>query len=172
MKTTGNPISELIQKRWERTCIITLEDAENLMNYFGDIYDIHNRLIGLVPKSLIQYYEKPIVDSGYSMGEQIKVFYNGNLISEDDFRGKYRSGKYRGRENYGLIVINFPTKKKLREYLEKCKELALNQEGCRICEKWSSEDAKKHYILYREQQKIIRDCIVYEESKIKKGYGI
>lgn len=169
MKTAGNPIGSYYHKRWERTNIITLEDAEKLMNYFGEIYDIHNRLVGLVPKELIKYYEKPILDSGYSMGEQIKVFYNGNLISEADFRGKYL-GKYRGRENYGLIVINFPTKKKLREYLEKCKELALHQEECRICGKWSSEDAKKHSTLHQEQKNIIRDCIVYEESKIKKGY--
>lgn len=170
MKTTGSPISELIQKRWERTCIITLEDAENLMNYFGDIYDIHNRLIGLVPKELIKYYQRPTVNSGFSMGEQIKIFYKGTLISEDDFRKKY-IGKYRGRENYGLIVINFPTKKKLREYLEKCKELALHQEKMKLC-KWSSEDAKKNSELYQELRKIIRDCIVHEESKIKKGYGI
>lgn len=171
MKTTGSPIGDYYHKRWERTCIITLEDAENLMNYFGEIYDIHNRLIGLVPKELIKYYEQPIVDSGYSMGEQIKVFYKGTLISEEDFREKYRSGKYRGRENYGLIVINFPTKKKLREYLEKCKELALHQEAAKL-RKWSSEDAKKNSELYRELRKIIRDCIVYEESKIKKGYNI
>lgn len=171
MKTTGRPIEELTLKRWERTSIITLEDAENLMNYFGEICDIHNRLMGLVPKSLIQYYEKPIVDSGYSMGEQIKVFYNGNLISEDDFREKYRSGKYCGRENHGLIVINFATKKKLREYLEKCKELSLHQKTANL-RKWSSEDAEKNSVLYREQRQIILDCIVYEESKIKKGYGI
>lgn len=170
MVTSIKKISYPIQ-RWERTNVITLEDAEMFMNFFGEIYDIHNRLIGLVPKELIKYYEKPIVVSGYSMGEQIKVFYNGNLISEDDFREKYRSGKYRGRENHGLIVINFPTKKKLREYLEKCKELTLHQEECRI-RKWSSEDEKKISELYQELKKIIRDCIVYEESKIKKGYGI
>ena len=139
------------------------------MNYFGEIYNIHNRLVGLVPKELIKYYQKPIVDSGYSMGEQIKVFYKGTLISEEDFREKYRSGKYRGRENHGLIVINFQTKKKLREYLEKCKELALHQEAAKL-RKWSNEDAEKNSVLYREQRKIIRDCIVYEESKIKKGY--
>lgn len=170
MKIEGNPIGAYYHERWERTHVITLEDAENLMNYFGDIYDIHNRLIGLVPKELIKYYQRPILDSGYSMGEEIKVFYQGKLISEEDFRKKY-SGKYRGRENYGLIVINFPTKKKLREYLEKCKELALHQEAGKL-RKWSSEDAKKNSELHRELRKIIRDCIVYEESKIKKGYDI
>lgn len=168
MKTAGNPIGAYYHKRWERTHVITLEDAEKLMNYFGEIYDIHNRLVGLTPKELIKYYEKPILDSGYSMGEEIKVFYQGTLISEEDFRKKY-SGKYRGRENYGLIVINFPTKKKLREYLEKCKELALHQEEGKL-RKWSSEDAIKNSKLYQEQRQIIRDCIVYEESKIKKGY--
>lgn len=171
MKTTRSSIGRHYTERWERTCIITLEDAENLMNYFGEIYDIHNRLVGLVPKELIKYYEKPIVDSGYSMGEQIKVFCNGELISEDDFRDKYKSGKYRGRENHGLIVINFPTKKKLREYLEKCKELALHQEAGNL-RKWTSEDAEKNSKLYQEQRQILRDCIVYEESKIKKGYHV
>jgi hypothetical protein len=155
-------------KRWDRTRIVTLEDAESFMNYFGEIYDIHNRLLGLAPKELIQYYEKPIVDSGYSMGEEIKVFYQGNLISEDDFRKKY-NGKYRGSENHGLIVINFPTKKKLREYLEKCKELSLHQKDDKL-RKWSSEDAEKNSLICQELRKIVRDCIVYEESKIKKGY--
>lgn len=170
MITSIKKFSFPIQK-WERTNVITLEDAEKFMNFFGEIYDIHNRLVGIAPKELIKYYEKPILDSGYSMGEQIKVFYKGTLISEEDFREKYRSGKYRGRENHGLIVINFQTKKKLREYLEKCKELALHQEAAKL-RKWSNEDAEKNSVLYREQRQIICDCIVYEESKIKKGYGI
>lgn len=110
MKISFLSISNSVQ-RWIKTNVVTLEKAEKFMNYFGEIYDIHNRLVGLVPKELIKYYEKPIVDSGYSMGEEIKVFYQGTLISEDDFRKKY-SGKYRGNETHGLIVINFPTKKK------------------------------------------------------------
>jgi hypothetical protein len=45
----------------------------------------------------------------------------------------------------------------------------LHQEESKL-RKWSSEDAKKNSELYQELKKIIRDCIVYEESKIKNGY--
>lgn len=151
--------------------IISIEDAEKLMNYFGEIYDIHTRLKGLVPNGLISYYEKPRVYSGYSMGEQIKCFFQGHLISEDDFRDKYRSGKYRGQETHGLVVINFPTKKRLREYLEELKKLTAMEQKEKMG-KMSSDERMAMYNQSRTVRKILLDCVVYEESKIKKGYEL
>jgi hypothetical protein len=170
MITTGNPICGFTQKKWESTCVITLEDAENYMNYFGEIYDIHTRLIGIAPKELIKYYKKPIIDSGYKMGEQIKVFCKGVFISDEDFRTQY-SGKYKGREKHGLIVINFPTKKKMRDYLEKCKSIAILEQGLRS-NKTNINERELLYRLHQERKQLLVDCVVKEESRIKKGFEL
>lgn len=151
--------------------IISIEDAEKWMEYFTEMYDIHTRLKGLVPSGLIPYYEKPQVYSGYSMGEQIKCFLQGQLISEDDLRDKYRSGKYRGQETHGLVVINFPTRKKLREYLEELKKLTAMEQKDKMG-KMSSDERMAMYNQSRAVRKILLDCVVYEESKIKKGYEL
>lgn len=167
MKVNGNPLGMFTSERWERTGVVTFADAERFMNYFKNVCDIHNKLVGIVPKDLISYYAKPQVYSGYSMGECIKTYYKGMLISEEDLRKQY-SGKYKGSETHGLIVIDFPTKKKLREYLEKSKETALLMEKRRRGT-ISSEECDKHALLCREIRKILYDCVVKEESKIKKS---
>lgn len=152
--------------------VISLDSAERYMNYFGEIYDIHNRLSMYVPKTIVDYYERPVISSGYSMGEVVKVFFNGHLISEEDFTSKYRSGKYRGRENHGLIVVNFPTKKKLREYLEAMKILTIKEQNNRTKGKITSEDILEENNLRQSARKLLLDCVLYEESRIKKGYQI
>lgn len=171
MRFKGQTPTEFVAKKWDANRYISIKDAETWMEYFGEIYDIHTRLKGLVPNNLIPYYEKPRVYSGYSMGEQIKCFFQGQLISEEDFRGKYRSGKYRGRENHGLVVINFPTKKKLREYLEELKKLTAMEQKDKMG-KMSSDERIAMYNQSQAIRKILLDCVVHEESKIKKGYEL
>lgn len=171
MRVNNSPITEMDIRKWKNNHCISIEDAERWMEYFTTVYDIHTRLKSLVPDKLIPYYQCPRIYSGYSMGEQIKVFFNGQPISEEDFRDKYRSGKYRGKENHGLIVINFPTKKKLRAYLEACKTLTLMEQKDAIG-KITSDERVAMYNQLQEVRRIAIDCVVYEDSKIKKGYEL
>lgn len=171
MRVNDSPITEMDIRKWKNNHYVSIEDAERWVEYFTMVCDIHTRLKGFVPDKLIPYYQRPRIYSGYSMGEQIKVFFNGQLISEEDFRDKYRSGKYRGKENHGLIVINFPTKKKLREYLEACKTLTLMEQKDAIS-RITSDERVAMYNQLQVVRNIALDCVVYEESKIKKGYQL
>jgi hypothetical protein len=73
--------------------------------------------IGGVPYSLTVKYKEPIMKSGYTMGEEIIVKCNGQIIDRINNCMNYpKSCKYNAK--HGKITINF-TKKGLREYIER-----------------------------------------------------
>ena len=165
----GKPFRVLDSERWENTGVIKNDEARSYMEYFSRIVDIHDKLKEFAPNRLVEYFEFPILRSGYSMGEMIKCYVQDTLIGEEDFRSKYK-GEYRGRENHGLVVVRFKTKKKLREYLEVCMEHQLLM--CKS-KKGYTEDLRKCLCeTYKKKKDILIECVSDEESVIKKGYNI
>lgn len=142
--------------KWAKDGIIGVSDVVGLQHELAKIRQVHDFLLGVaMPKKLVDYYENPYKTSGYSMGETIEIFYLFNLITIVDNREKY-SGKYRGRENYGKVVINFSTKKDLREYLQLCYDIA-----------HTKSRTSDMFDLCDRRAKLIGKCIVDNKSRLK-----
>lgn len=142
--------------KWLKDGVIGVNDVVELQQELSKIRRVHDFMIEIgMPKKLVDFYAHPYVTSGYSMGETIEILYLGNSISVIDNREKYR-GKYRGRETYGKVVINFSTKKDLREYLQLCYDI-----------EHANYRTEEMFALCDRKSKLISKCIVDIKSRLK-----
>lgn len=100
-------------------------------------------------------------ETGYSMGGYTIYRVNGKNLCERNLTKTYR-GKYRGRETYGRVVVDF-TKKTLKEYCEKCSKIEILDKRISYNEIYKDEELaclrKERYSIWKDVVKILNDNI-------------
>lgn len=102
---------------------ITYKDLTNRIEAAQRIKAKYDLLIEAgVPKSKVHLFQLPSdINSGYSMGEVVRVTVNGKEVYRLDYRKEYGSRcKYHAKHGYIEIAFN---KKQLREFIGLCVEL-------------------------------------------------
>lgn len=75
-----------------------------------------------VPEKYAVCFDTMYISSGYSMGEVVRYSIKDEVIMEEDNCREY-AGRNPYKAKHGLIVIDFKTKKQLKEYCKEQKHL-------------------------------------------------
>lgn len=111
-----------------------------------------------VPISKAHNYSTPYARSGYSMGENVKVYCNDIFIENYANTEEYaKSCKWQAK--HGRVVLRF-TKKALREYVD-CNIAIRNLQG-------RNDYLKEADPYFEKKRELVKNAYVADESVVKK----
>ena len=117
---------------------MTVANLERQVKLLEIVNKLHN--LGLTWDEAEKFpFALPRVDSGYSMGEKIYWEFQDSTILVEDYTDEYaKSCTWRAR--HGRVVINFTSKKQLKEFAKKAISCKLTDEDVdKVLDKKQSE---------------------------------